>query len=189
MLRLQEIEFYNTPDCEVMIKPKGEPVRILYETGKDNRDFITSFISYLAIFYTEAWEALSKVYSKKEPNRLNYEYWIVSRFIRCNFGEYDANTPDVDIWGRFHFEEVKCPIRCECLLHGICCKPTFNTTLTFRETNVLRMIIEKYTVEEIAPILHISPNTVSNHIRNIHIKTNTRTKADLVDYWHTNGLK
>ena len=33
MLRLQEIEFYNTPDCEVMIKPKGEPVRVLTETG------------------------------------------------------------------------------------------------------------------------------------------------------------
>ena len=34
MLRLQEIEFYNTPDCEVMIKPKGEPVRVLTERGR-----------------------------------------------------------------------------------------------------------------------------------------------------------
>ena len=33
MNRFQEIEFYNTPDCEVMIKPKGDPVRVLAETG------------------------------------------------------------------------------------------------------------------------------------------------------------
>lgn len=68
MLRFQEIEFYNTPDCEVMIKPKGEPVRVLTETGKENREFISSFISHLVTFYTKAWEALSNLYSKKEPN-------------------------------------------------------------------------------------------------------------------------
>lgn len=188
MLRLNEIEFYSTPDGDVMIKPKNEPVRLFSETGEENREFTTSFISYLGTFYTEAWEALSKLYSKKEPNRINYEYWIVSRFLRCNFGEYDANSPDIDMFGRFHFEEVKCPIRCECLLCGIVCKPKFNTTLSHREIEILRLVIQKYTVEEIAPMIHISPNTVSNHIRNIHAKTATRTKADLVDYWHTHKL-
>lgn len=189
MNRFQEIEFYNTPDCEVMIKPRGEPVRVLSETGKENRVFISAFISHLVTFYTKAWEALSLLYSRKEPNRLNYEYWIVSRFIRCNFGEYDTNSPDIDVWGRFHFEEVKCPIRNECSLAGIVCKPEFNTTLSFRETNVLRLVIERYKVADIAPLLHISPHTVANHIRNIHEKTSTRTIADLVDYWHTHNLK
>lgn len=113
----------------------------------------------------------------------------VSRFIRCNFGEYDANNPDIDVWGRFHFEEVKCPIRNECPFAGIVCKPEFNTTLSFRETNVLRLVIERYKVDDIAQLLHISPHTVANHIRNIHEKTSTRTIADLVDYWHTHNLK
>lgn len=189
MPRLQEIEFYNTPECDIMIKPRGEPVRLLAETGKENREFITAFISILATFYTKAWEALSELYSKKEPNRLNYEFWIVSRFIRCNFGEYDTSSPDIDVWRRFHFEEVKCPIRCECPLHHVCCKPEFNSTLSFRETNILRLIIQRYKVEDIAPMLHISPHTVSSHLRNIHEKTSTRTIADLVDYWHTHNLK
>lgn len=189
MLRLQEIEFYNTPECDVMIKPKGEPVRVLTETGKENREFITGFISLLATFYTKAWETLSELYSRKEPNRFNYEFWIVSRFIRCNFGEYDTSSPDIDVWGRFHFEEVKCPIRCECPLHHVCCKPEFNSTLSFRETNILRLVIQRYKIEEIATMLHISPHTVSNHLRNIHTKTDTRTIADLVDYWHTHNLK
>ena len=44
MNRFQEIEFYNTPDCEVMIKPKGDPVRVLAETGKENRVFISAYL-------------------------------------------------------------------------------------------------------------------------------------------------
>lgn len=74
-------------------------------------------------------------------------------------------------------------------LPGLFAKPEFNTTLSFRETNVLRLVIERYKVDDIAQLLHISPHTVANHIRNIHEKTSTRTTADLVDYWHTHNLK
>jgi len=183
------IEFYSTPEGEIMVKAEGEPVRILTETGEENRQFITEFISYISTFYTEAWNALSEFYSKKEPNRLNYEYWIVSRFIRCNFGEYDNNAPDIDNFGHFNFEEVKCPIRNECKLCGVCCKPKFNSSLTFRETNILRMFVDHYKADEIAERLFISPNTVKNHLRNIHIKTKTHTLAELVEYWHKNNLK
>lgn len=189
MLKLKSVEFYSSPFGEVMVKPENEPVHILEETGQDNRGFINTFISYISIFYTEAWNALRKEYSKKEPNRLNYEFWIVSRFIRCNFGEYDYNSPDIDIYGRFHFEEVRCPLRGECPLENICCKPTFNTTLSFRETEVLRLIIQRYKTDMIAEHLHISPYTVDNHRRNIHIKTDTRNIAELVEYWHTHQLK
>jgi DNA-binding CsgD family transcriptional regulator len=189
MYQLKETEFYNTPDGQIMIKSDNEPVRILEETGSGSRDFITAFISYISTFYPEAWKALCSLYSKKELNRLNYEFWIVSRFIRCNFGEYDANSPDIDVYGRFHFEEVKCPLRGECPHEAVICKPKFNTTLSFRETNVLRLVVQRCKVDEIAPMLHISPNTVSNHIRNIHAKTNTRTIADLVSYWHTYNLR
>lgn len=189
MNMLNETEFYNTPQGDVMIKTVNEPVRVLAETGEENREFINSFLATLNTFYTKAFIALSSFYSRKETNRLNYEYWIVSRFIRCNFGEYDANNPDIDSSGRFHFEEVRCPIRCECPLCGVVCKPEFNSALTFRETNILRMFIEHYKVDEIADRLFISPSTVSNHLRNIHAKTGTRTIADLVDYWHQHGMK
>jgi DNA-binding CsgD family transcriptional regulator len=189
MYQLKETEFYNTPDGQVMIKSNNATVRILGRAGNENRDFITAFISHTSTFYPEAWEALCLLYSKKEPNRLNYEFWAISRFIRCNFGEYDASSPDIDAYGRFHFEEVKCPLRGECTHEAIICKPNFNTTLSFREANVLRLVVQRYKVDEIAPMLHISPNTVSNHIRNIHAKTNTRTIADLVGYWHTHNLR
>jgi DNA-binding CsgD family transcriptional regulator len=189
MLRFKETEFYNTPDGTVMVKAEGEPLRILEETGDKNRAFISSFISYLSTFYVDAWNALCLLYSKKELNRLNYEYWITSRFIRCNFGEYDASAPDIDMYGRFHFEEVKCPLRSECPFENIICKPKFNTTLSFRETNIFRLVVQRHKVEDIALMLHISPHTVRNHIRNIHIKSKTQSIADLIDYWHTHNLK
>ena len=71
--------------------------------------------------------------------------------------------------GRFHFEEVKCPIRNECHLPGLFANP--NLTRPCRSgVNVLRLVIERYKVDDIAQLLHISPHTVTNHIRNIHEK-------------------
>lgn len=188
MIRLINTEFYNTPDGSVMIKQEGHPVRELKETGEENRQFIQEMLEYMRTFHVPAFEVLCEEYSKKEPNRLNYEYWIVSRFIRCNFGEYDRMTSDIDHTGCFQFEEVRCPLRGECRLENICCKPEFTSGLSHRETEVLRLIVDHWKVDEIAEKLHLSPHTINNHRRNIHVKTSTRTIAELVDFWHKNNL-
>lgn len=182
-------EMYTTPDGCVMIKPHNQPVRELAETGKENRAFIQAILEYMRTFYTEAFEALCKEYSRKEPNRLNYEYWIVTRFIRCNMGNYDTLSQDIDVKGMLQFEEVKCPMRGECKLENICCRPQFNSGLTHRETEVLRLIVNHLQAVDIADKLHLSIHTVNNHRRNIQIKTNTRSIGELVDYWHTNNLR
>lgn len=180
---------YTTPDGCVMIKPYNKPVRELAENGKENRAFIQSMLEYMRTFYTEAFNALCETYSAKEPNRLNYEYWIVWRFIRCNMGSYDLLSHDIDHTGMLQFEEVKCPMRGECKLENICCRPQFNSGLTHRETEVLRLIVNHLQAVDIADKLHLSIHTVNNHRRNIQIKTNTRSIGELVDYWHTNNLR
>ena len=180
---------YTTPDGCVMIKPYNKPVRELAENGKENRAFIQSMLEYMRTFYTEAFNALCETYSAKEPNRLNYEYWIVWRFIRCNMGSYDLLSHDIDHTGMLQFEEVKCPLRGECKLENICCRPQFNSGLTHRETEVLRLIVNHLQAVDIADKLHLSIHTVNNHRRNIQIKTNTRSIGELVDYWHTNNLR
>ena len=43
MNRFQEIEFYNTPDCEVMINPKGDPVRVLVKQEKGEQGIYLCF--------------------------------------------------------------------------------------------------------------------------------------------------
>lgn len=188
MTKIRGIEFYNTPGGDVMIKPLDGPVRMLTETS-ENRDFITDFMSVMIEFYPKAFKALSKTYSRSELNRTHFEYLIVSRFIKCNFGEYDALNPDIDVFGFFHFEEVKCPLRGECPLCGVVCKPEFASELTDREIEVLRLFVGHNSAEEVAEKLIISPNTAKNHLRNIHIKTGTHTLAELVEYWIKNNLK
>lgn len=182
-------EMYTTPDGCVMIKPYNMPVRELAETGKENRDFIHAMLEYLRTFYPEAFKALCEKYSAKEPNRINYEYWIVFRFIRCNMGNYDLQSHDIDHTGMLQFEEVRCPLRGECKLENVCCKPIFNSGLSHREMEVLRLTVNHNEAYDIADKLHLSPHTVNNHRRNIQIKTKTHSIAELVEYWHKNNLK
>lgn len=182
-------EIYVTPDGSIMIKQENLPVWELKESGRQSRDFITVILEYMRTFYVSAFEALCEYYSVKEPNKLNYEFWIVSRFFRCNAGAYDKLTIDIDSRGFLNFEEVQCPLRGECKLENICCKPQFTTQLSFREMEVLRLIVDHYDTFEIADKLFLSPHTVNNHRRNIQLKTNTHSIAELVDYWHKHGLK
>ena len=186
MLQYSLTESYVTPDGSVMIKQDGQPAWELKETGEKSRNFIQSVLEYIRIFHVKAFEKLCEEYSRKEPNRLNYEYWIVSR---CNQGEYDRLSYDIDHAGRLQFEEVRCPLRGECKLENIVCKPEFTSGLSHRETEILRLIVAHYETAEIADKLHLSPHTVNNHRRNIHIKTSTRTIGELVDYWHKNNLQ
>lgn len=182
-------ETYTTPEGTVMIKQDSQPAWELQETGEKSRKFIQSVLEYIRTFHVKAFEALCEEYSRKEPNRLNYEYWIVSRFIRCNVGEYDRLSHDIDHVGRLQFEEVRCPLRGECKLENIVCKPEFTSGLSHRETEILRLIVAHYETAEIADKLHLSPHTINNHRRNIHLKTSTRTIGELVDYWHKNNLQ
>lgn len=189
MNRYLNTEMYTTPDGCVMIKPHNQPVRELAENGKENREFIQAMLEYMRTFYVEAFEALCKEYSRKEPNRLNYEYWIVSRFIRCNMGSYDLLAHDIDHTGMLQFEEVKCPLRGECKLENICCRPQFSSGLSHREMEVLRLTVQHLEATEVAEKLHLSPHTVNKHRNNILIKTKTHSIAELVDFWHTNNMK
>lgn len=59
-------------------------------------------------------------------------------------------------------------------------KPSFNLELTTREKEVLQLICEQYTNQEIGDKLFISPRTVDGHRTNILQKLNCRNTAGLV---------
>ena len=61
-------------------------------------------------------------------------------------------------------------------------------SLTRRETEVLRLICEDRSNEEIAKILFISPRTVDGHRSNIIHKLGVRSKIGLVKYALQNNL-
>lgn len=179
-IAMGQVEFYNTPEGEVMYKQHGKPVQVL---TIGSREIISELLEIIRTRYPSAFKALSELYTVNEPNRLLYEFNIVSRFCRCNFGEYDAHTPDVDSDGFFHFEEVSCPLRGECRMEGLICKPRLNNQLTDRELQVVELISKGYKAQEIADKLFISAKTVCRHRENIKAKLQIRTLPQLSAYY------
>jgi len=179
---MEAIEFYKTPDGSVLYKIENQHVK---ELSLSDRPIISLMIDLIRNRYSECFDALSKLYTISEPNRLFFEFNIVSRFIRCNFGEYDAQRSDIDADSFFHFEEVGCPLRGECKYEGIICKPKLDTVLTAREKDIIALIAKGLHTNEIAQAINISPTTVNRHRENIKAKLNMRTVAQIASYYAT----
>lgn len=94
------------------------------------------------------------------------EYGRVYQFCSCNFSQKDG-LPDVDDDFNFITEVVSCPVRHQCRWH--ICRPVLTRSLSCREIEVIRLFV-KFTEEEIADRLFISPATVHNHITRIYQK-------------------
>ena len=182
---MKSIEFYTTPDGDVMIKKLNEPVRALVE---NDRDFIQKFLAILRDRYPDAFAKLSDTYSKNSMNVSFFEYKIAHRFIRCNFGAYDQYSYDINAAGTFTLEEVSCPLRGECLCEGVICKPQLDTKLSNRELDVLKLIADGYQSSDIAEQLSIAITTVNKHRENIKAKLNLNTICQLVAYYKDNNL-
>ncbi len=67
-------------------------------------------------------------------------------------------------------------------------QPLLLPKITEREKQVIKLISKGYNNPLIAKELHISINTVQNHKRNLREKTNTKTAAELVNYFFVNSL-
>lgn len=180
---LTDVEFYNSPEGDVVMKQVGQPVRTLQE--KD-RDIISALLQMISDRYPEAMEALESIYCRYGRNQVHKEFLMVRRFARCNFGEYNQLEMDIDNFANIHFEEVSCPLRGtgDCLFEGIICKPKISNHLTRRELNVLQHIAVGYTTAQIAELLHISAFTVLRHRNNIKHKLKLNNTAQLTSYYN-----
>jgi two-component system response regulator NreC len=68
-------------------------------------------------------------------------------------------------------------------LQGLAGKP-----LSPREVEVLKLVAEGYTNQEIGVMLHLSPATIQTHRTNLMQKLNLHSRADLVKYALAKGL-
>jgi len=181
---IKSMEFYNTPEGEVIVRGNGEAEHVLQQS---DRGFIENFLSILSDFYPEALKALGESYKRSIHNRDYYQFLVVKRFIRCNFGAFD-NVHDADASGAFKFEFVSCPLKGECKYDGIICSPKFNSTLSNRELEVMRMAYEGQPDESIADSLYIAINTVNNHRKNAFRKLGIHSMAEFMRYAERNNL-
>jgi DNA-binding CsgD family transcriptional regulator len=112
---------------------------------------------------------------------------MARRLIKCNFGGYD-NVLDIDHLGRMNFEFVGCPLRGECKYDQLICSPKFNTKLSQRELEVMKMLYEGQPDELVSEQLFISINTVNNHRKNSFKKLEIHSMADFIRYAKDNNL-
>lgn len=174
---LERIEFYNCPDGSVNIKPFGQPMFVYDESCKK---ITQEMIVLIRDLYPAAFTALAELYSKSERNKDFFEFRIVHRFIRCNFGEYDALSYDINSVGELNMEDVRCPLRGECLFEGLICRCPMNTELSPRESEVAHLLAKGYSRQEVAVELEISIYTVTRHITNIKARLHLKTTNQII---------
>jgi len=155
--------------CLPLTKEDTELIHSLYQNIKEN--------------YPGAFSALMEIYSGVAW----YKFLIVRRFGKCNFSVYD-NKPDVRQDGLFNLEFVQCPLRGECKWENTICLPKFNTSISDREMQVVRLICENLEDSQIADRLFISMHTASNHRKNILRKLNVSNKLGIFKYAKDNGI-
>ena len=175
---VDRIEFFNCPDGSISAKPSDGDMVVFDMTC---RHIVEEMVARIKELYPGAYAVLAEIYSRSERNRDYFEYRIVHRFIRCNFGEYDALSFDVTPNG-FNFEEVKCPLRGECLYEGIICKPKLQNRLSAREREVADLLSRGRSKYDVAEELCISICTVSRHIANIKARLNLNHTHQIIAY-------
>lgn len=100
---MEVLEFFTSPDGFLYYKRPGEDSRRL---TKFNVDIVDPLHDIIKERFPECYAALAKLYRRNT-------FKIVERFVRCNFGEHDLLTQDIDN-DILHFEEVRCPLRGMC---------------------------------------------------------------------------
>lgn len=180
---MERIEFY-TYEQELWCRRGDNPPEQITE---DNREIVRDTHDTIREFYSAAYQKLSQRYIRSASNVQFYQFKIVDRFCRCNFGAID-NIPDIDAKGRFQFERISCPMRGECDMEGIVCNPEFNSHVSAAEDRVMEMYFNGHTKEQIAHRWSIAPTTIDNHRRNVYKRLGIHSLTEYIDYAHRNNL-
>lgn len=180
---LANIEFF-THESEVWYRQLDGPIHRLTES---DHEMIGNIIEHIEVFYPKAYTALAEEYKRSVKNRHYFQFLIASRFIRCNFAPFD-NVPDFSASGICSFEYVQCPLRGECHLECVVCRPEFEHKLSAAEMRVMRLWCAGESETVIAAKLYISPCTVHNHIANAYCRTGIHSRHEFVAYASKHNL-
>lgn len=166
---MESIEFRVSPDGQVFYSLSGGPERRL---TKFSEGIITDLLPMIRNRFPSAYARLVTLYPKSRFDQ-------AQRFIRCNFGEHDLLTQDVEN-DMLNFEEVHCRLRGMCADEGIICKPKSILYLAPEEQKVANLYKNGYTMGEIADILGKSPSTVRVQLCNIKSKLKVRNCREII---------
>lgn len=181
---MENIEFYILDKELWCLFPDGRNEQVT----EHNVELVREILSRIREFYPEAYQDLSKWYQRSAANVPYYQFLMVNRFCRCNFGKLDNTKKDIDSRGIFNFERIDCPMRGECPHEGKVCLPKFNSKLSESELRVMKLVYNGYSNDEVADTLYLSPHTVKNHIKSVYLKLGIHEKAEFIRYANNNNL-
>lgn len=110
------------------------------------------------------------------------------KLAKCRYGAF-SNQADYED-GRFTPEFVFCTDRSLCEHQGIICKciQAENGIVSFREMQIIKLVVDDLPDKLIADTLKISVNTVVTHLVNIRQKTAQATRAGIVAWAVERGI-
>ena len=181
---MENLEFYILDNELWCLCPDGRNEQVT----EHNTELVREILSKIREFYPEAYKDLSKWYQKSAANVPYYQYLMVNRFCRCNFGKLDNTKKDIGRNGVFNFERVDCPMRGECPHENKVCCPSFNSNLSDAELRVMKLVYDGCDNDEIADQLYLSPHTVKNHIKSVYAKLGIHEKSEFIQYANKNNL-
>ena len=181
---MENLEFYILDNELWCIFPDGRNEQVTEHSVELVRDIL----SRIREFYPEAYKDLSKWYQKSSANVPYYQFLMVNRFCRCNFGKLDTTKKDVSRNGAFNFERIECPMRGECIHENKVCCPSFNSKLSEAELRVMKLVYDGFGNDEIAELLYLSPHTVKNHVKSVYLKLGIHEKSEFIRYANNNNL-
>ena len=114
-IRFYNVEFYNARKGDVIFYIEDQPQQVLKQ---EHRSLILWMLDIIKDKYPGAYKRGCELYANRARNIPFYEFTIVKRFIRCNFGEQDELSYDIDEKGNFCFEDVRCPLQLLCRRGG-----------------------------------------------------------------------
>ena len=169
----KNIEFFNNADGRVFFYTCTTEPREFKVEDKEIIDYVYKMIE---VVYPGAMKALKEVYKSSLKNYYFGRYKIVERFIRCNFGENDLLTYDIE-HGSMNIEKVICPLRQICKNEHVICNPSISTD---KETQVAKLYAHGLSLQEIADVLHKSSCTVNAQLYNLKQRLNLNSSRDII---------
>lgn len=176
---MENIEFRVSPDGNVFFKQNGEAEKRL---TRFNIEICNHVLKIISERFPGAWSRLFNLYSPKSKihvEKSKTTFKVIERFIRCNFGEHDLLTPDIENQ-ILHFEEVRCPLRGICPDENIICKPQSLVKLSPAEKEVVKFYLLGDTFDEIARRLKKAPSTVKVQLHNIKKKLGVKNCREII---------
>lgn len=147
---------------------------------KFTKDIVEPMTALIHDRFPECYARLATIYRKNVTK-------MVDRFIRCNFGEEDLLSDDVE-HDLLHFEEVRCPLRGICEDERVICKPKTLVNLSNGERTVTKLYLNGHSLDDIAEQLGKSKSTIKTQLLRAKKKLGVKSCRDIIRVVRTKGV-